>query len=141
MRYLTILAAAILCVACGDKLLGVPDAGALANVPVTSTASVVPDSLAPPSTIVDAGDSVRFIAVTRPLCGRDTLIAGVSHDSVVVTLVETELPLPCALINGMVLHSGVVRNLATPPRTAVLTRVDINGAHADRAILAVAPRQ
>lgn len=141
MRKLLLLSGTIAGIACGDKLAGVPNAGALDAVPVTYGITVVPDSLAPPSSIIASGDSVRFTAITRPVCGRDTLTAGVSHDSVVVTYVQTALPLPCAVVNGSIRIDGVVRNLPTPPRAAVLTYAEINGTHTDRSILAVAPRQ
>jgi hypothetical protein len=88
--------------ACVDHVAGPsPDVPIASSYPsVASTFAVQPatasDSRVP--SIIAVGDSVIVTMVAPSICGRDTVMAGAAHDSLVVTLKRRLLPLPCAIL-------------------------------------------
>ena len=99
LTLLTLTAA--LAAACVEHVVGpAPEIPVAASYPsIASMYSEQPasasDSRVP--AIATTGDSVVVGMVVPTICGRDTVMAGEAHDTIVVTLRRTLLPLPCAI--------------------------------------------
>jgi hypothetical protein len=143
---IVVIALGIMMIACTDHVVAPsPDLPIAASYPsVGSTFSIQPatatDSRVPDLTAL--GDSAVVTMVVPTICGRDTVMAGAAHDSLVITLRRTSLPLPCAiLLPDVRLRAAAI---AKPrPRFVVVTvqRLDFTDTTRALALSAVLSRE